>query len=288
MNNKISRKLLVACCLAFITLPAMAQKSKQALFDAFAEFTSKLVKDKQTTQVISNTYSDGYIQEYHFKAPVAIVQKFDETMMSQAQPAYISFMKTAGTSSLKDTGASIAYGENNKESRRISYDRDCNYNLQFFHDTKDKTKRYAYVLAWKKDGDKAAGYVMKIYGKNPQMYTTGIEETKIIEKPTNSQEFMQSFSNLRSLYVDQNDKLGKDLVYVRVYGQKSSDKLPLLTGIVNKITALCNNYGNVLKTADYKLVRDTLKEMQQQANDKYVGKLLGVCYENLGNINPLP
>ncbi len=281
MNNRIIGKLFVACCLALITLPATAQKSKNALSDAFAEFTGKLIKDRQVTQVTNNIYSDGYIQEYHFEAPVATVQKFDKAMTAKAQNAYISFMKTAGTSSPGNTSRNIAYGEDNKESRIVNYDRDSNYNLLFLQDTKDKTKRYAYVLAWKKDNGKVSGYAIKVYGRDPRQNTAAITETKIIDKPSNSQEFMQSFGNLRSLFIKQNEYLALELQYNRSFGRKTSNKLPLLTGIANKISALCNDYGNLLKSPSKELVKQTLKELQEQSKDKYVGSLLGICYENL-------
>lgn len=284
MNSNISKKLFVACCLALITLPAMAQKAKNALWDAFDEFTSKLVSSRQTTMVVNESYGDGYTQVYHFKTPVANVQKFDETMTDNIQLSYSSYIKAEGMDAQGSREFNISYGENNKESFKLSYERSGNYNIQLVRDPKDKTKRYAYALAWKKDGDKATGFVVKIYGKDPRVPNTAVE----VEKPTNSQEFMQSFSNLRTLFVKQNDEMRRDLDFGRAFQRTTSDKLPLLTGVANKIAMLCGNYGNLLNSADYQLVRQTLQELQKSSADKYVGNLLGACFETLGYVKPKP
>ncbi len=288
MTTNYFKKLALACCVALFTMPAMAQKTKNAMFDAFEDFTSKLIKDRQTTMVMNNNYGDGYIQEYHFKTVPATVKKFDETMMDNAKDAYSSFMKAEGVDAQGDTSVSIGYGENSKATRQITYKRDNNYNVQFFHDAKNKNKRYAYALVWKKEGEKAVGYALKIYGQDPKAQLSIIEETKLTDKPTNSQQFMQAFSNLRSIYVKQNDEVRRDLQWQRAFDHKTSDKLPLLTAIANKIAILCGNYGNLLNTTDYQLVRQTLKEMQQEASNRYVGKLLGATYENMSNIIPKP
>lgn len=288
MNKSIYRNIAVVCTLALFAMPAMAQKAVQTLSDAFDDFTGKLVKERQITMVVNNNYGDGYYQEFHFKTLLNTVKKFDETMMDNAKQAYNSFMKADGVDALGNAGLNIAYGEKNKDSRKINYERNCNYNVQFFRDSKDKNKRYAYVLVWKKDGDKASGYMLKVYGVNPQSVASATDNTKLAAKPTNSQEFMQEFGNLRSLYVKQNDEVRRELQWRKAFDNKTSDKLPLLTGVANKIAALCSNYGKLLNSADYQLVRQTLKEMQQTASDNYVGSLLGATSENLASINPKP
>ncbi len=284
MNNSIFKKLFVACCLALITLPAMGQKAKNALWDAFDAFTGKVIKERKTTMVVSRNFADGYIQEYRFKTVATDVQKFDETMLDNTQLAYDSYVKAEGVDVQGSSYISLSYGENNKESYQVTYERNGNYNVQLVRDPKDKTKRYAYVLAWKKDGDKVSGIVVKVYGKDPRVPNSPTE----VEKPTSSQEFMQSFSNLRALFVKQNDEMRSDLNFGRAFQRTTSDKLPLLTGVANKIAALCSNYGNLLNSADYQLVRQTLQELQKTSADKYVGNLLGACYDNLGNVKPKP
>lgn len=288
MTTNYFKKLVVVCCVALFAMPAMAQKAKDAMFDAFEKFTSKLVKDRQTTMVTNNNYGDCYMREYHFKTLLAVVKKFDETMMDNTKEAYVSFMKAEGVNVQGESELNIAYGENNKEMRKITYERNSNYNVQFFHDAKNKNKRYAYALVWRKDGEKAVGYVLKVYGPDPKAKLSTVEETKLIDKPTSSQEFMQVFSNLRSIYVKQNDEVRRDLQWKRAFDQKPSDKLPLLTGVASKISILCGSYGKLLNSTDYQLVRKTLKEMQQSASDEYVGDLLGATYVNLSNVTRKP
>lgn len=288
MNKGVFKNLLVACLLLLSSPQAQAQKPTQAMQDAFDRFTEKLVKDRETTLVNSSSYDEGYIREYRFKSQLATVKKFDEAMMDNAALAYSSFMKNEGVDSRESTRVSFSYGENNKKSYDISYDRNYSYNVQLFRDPKDKTKRYAYALAWKKAGDKAEGYVLKIYGQDPQVKTSELDDAKLIGVPKSSAEFVQAFSNLRSLFVKQNDEMKRDLQFGRSFGRTTSDKLPLLTGIANKIAVLCGNYGGLLKSADYQLVRQTLKELQQASCDKYVGNLLDASYASLDSVRPKP
>ncbi len=288
MNKGVLKNLFVACVLALFSSQAQAQKSAQAMQDAFARFTEKLVKDRETTLVINNGYAEGYIREYRFTTLVSNVKKFDETMTDNTSLAYSSFIKAEGVDSQENTSVSLSYGEDNKKSRDINYERNYNYNVQLFRDPKDKTKRYAYVLAWKKTGDKAEGYALNIYGRDPQVKVSDFDDAKLIGTPKSSAEFLQAFSNLRTLFVKQNDEMKRDLQFGRSFGRTTSDKLPLQTAIANKIVVLCASYGSLLSVADYQLVRQTLKELQQASCDKYVGNLLGASYASLDNVRPKP
>ncbi len=288
MNKRVLRNLLVACVLVLSSAQAMAQKPVQSMQDAFARFTEKLVKDRQTTLVNSSSYDEGYIREYHFQTQVATVKKFDETMMDNAASAYSSFMKGEGLEARDRASLSLSYGENNKKSYDISYDRNYSYNVQLLRDPKDKTKRYAYVLVWKKSGDKAEGYALSIYGHDPQVKVSELDDARLIGTPKSSAEFVQAFSNLRTLFVKQNDEMKRDLQFGRNFGRNTSDKLPMLTAVANKMLVLCASYGSLLNNADGQLVRQTLQELQKASGDKYVGDLMRACSSALDIVKSKP
>ena len=288
MNKRVLRNLLVACVLVLSSAQAMAQKPVQSMQDAFARFTEKLVKDRQTTLVNSSSYDEGYIREYHFQTQVATVKKFDETMMENVASAYSSFMKGEGLEARDRASLSLSYGENNKKSYDISYDRNYSYNVQLLRDPKDKTKRYAYVLVWKKSGDKAEGYALSIYGHDPQVKVSELDDARLIGTPKSSAEFVQAFSNLRTLFVKQNDEMKRDLQFGRNFGRNTSDKLPMLTAVANKMLVLCASYGSLLNNADGQLVRQTLQELQKASGDKYVGDLMRACSSALDIVKSKP
>lgn len=282
MNKNILKKLALSCCLALAATQVMAQKSVNQMSEAFNDFTTKLLKNKQVTLVENNQYEDGYIHEYQFDAPVSVLQKFDDTMLECSSASYTSFVKAAGTESATKKEIRLAYDAGNKSSRVFPVEIDNNYNMQLMRDPKNEGMRYAYVLTWTKRGDRAVGHVLQIYGKDPQAPSTNKKDTELNEKPKTALEFMQAFGTLRSIYLKQNDELRRDLEWNgRTWGRKQSDKLPLVTAVANKISSLCTNYIHLLSNAEKQLVQRTLRDMQSSASDKYVGNIFATSADNM-------
>lgn len=282
MNKNILKKLALSCCLALAATQVMAQKSVNQMSEAFNDFTTKLLKNKQVTLVENNQYEDGYIHEYQFDAPVSVLQKFDDTMLECSSASYTSFVKAAGTESATKKEIRLAYDAGNKSSRVFPVEIDNNYNMQLMRDPKNEGMRYAYVLTWAKRGDRAVGHVLQIYGKDPQAPSTNKKDTELNEKPKTALEFMQAFGTLRSIYLKQNDELRRDLEWNgRTWGRKQSDKLPLVTAVANKISSLCTNYIHLLSNAEKQLVQRTLRDMQSSASDKYVGNIFATSADNM-------
>lgn len=282
MNKNILKKLALSCCLALAATQVMAQKSVNQMSEAFNDFTTKLLKNKQVTLVENNQYEGGYIHEYQFDAPVSVLQKFDDTMLECSSASYTSFVKAAGTESATKKEIRLAYDAGNKNSRVFPVEIDNNYNMQLMRDPKNEGMRYAYVLTWAKRGDRAVGHVLQIYGKDPQAPSTNKKDTELNEKPKTALEFMQAFGTLRSIYLKQNDELRRDLEWNgRTWGRKQSDKLPLVTAVANKISSLCTNYIHLLSNAEKQLVQRTLRDMQSSASDKYVGNIFATSADNM-------
>lgn len=282
MNKNILKKLALSCCLVLAATQVMAQKSVNQMSEAFNDFTTKLLKNKQVTLVENNQYEDGYIHEYQFDAPVSVLQKFDDTMLECSSASYTSFVKAAGTESATKKEIRLAYDAGNKSSRVFPVEIDNNYNMQLMRDPKNEGMRYAYVLTWAKRGDRAVGHVLQIYGKDPQAPSTNKKDTELNEKPKTALEFMQAFGTLRSIYLKQNDELRRDLEWNgRTWGRKQSDKLPLVTAVANKISSLCTNYIHLLSNAEKQLVQRTLRDMQSSASDKYVGNIFATSADNM-------
>lgn len=282
MNKNILKKLALSCCLALAATQVMAQKSVNQMSEAFNDFTTKLLKNKQVTLVENNQYEGGYIHEYQFDAPVSVLQKFDGTMLECSSASYTSFVKAAGTESATKKEIRLAYDAGNKSSRVFPVEIDNNYNMQLMRDPKNEGMRYAYVLTWAKRGDRAVGHVLQIYGKDPQAPSTNKKDTELNEKPKTALEFMQAFGTLRSIYLKQNDELRRDLEWNgRTWGRKQSDKLPLVTAVANKISSLCTNYIHLLSNAEKQLVQRTLRDMQSSASDKYVGNIFATSADNM-------
>lgn len=282
MNKNILKKLALSCCLALAATQVMAQKSVNQMSEAFNDFTTKLLKNKQVTLVENNQYEGGYIHEYQFDAPVSVLQKFDDTMLECSSASYTSFVKAAGTKSATKKEIRLAYDAGNKSSRVFPVEIDNNYNMQLMRDPKNEGMRYAYVLTWAKRGDRAVGHVLQIYGKDPQAPSTNKKDTELNEKPKTALEFMQAFGTLRSIYLKQNDELRRDLEWNgRTWGRKQSDKLPLVTAVANKISSLCTNYIHLLSNAEKQLVQRTLRDMQSSASDKYVGNIFATSADNM-------
>lgn len=282
MNKNILKKLALSCCLALAATQVMAQKSVNQMSEAFNDFTTKLLKNKQVTLVENNQYEGGYIHEYQFDAPVSVLQKFDDTMLECSSASYTSFVKAAGTESATKKEIRLAYDAGNKSSRVFPVEIDNNYNMQLMRDPKNEGMRYAYVLTWAKRGDRAVGHVLQIYGKDPQTPSTNKKDTELNEKPKTALEFMQAFGTLRSIYLKQNDELRRDLEWNgRTWGRKQSDKLPLVTAVANKISSLCTNYIHLLSNAEKQLVQRTLRDMQSSASDKYVGNIFATSADNM-------
>ena len=282
MNKNILKKLALSCCLALAATQVMAQKSVNQMSEAFNDFTTKLLKNKQVTLVENNQYEDGYIHEYQFDAPISVLQKFDDTMLECSSASFKSFVKAAGTESATKKEIRLAYDAGNKNSRVFPVEIDNNYNMQLMRDPKSEGMRYAYMLIWAKRGDRAVGHVLQIYGKDPQAPSTNKKDTELNEKPKTALEFMQAFGTLRSIYLKQNDELRRDLEWNgRTWGRKQSDKLPLVTAVANKISSLCTNYIHLLSNAEKQLVQRTLRDMQSSASDKYVGNIFATSADNM-------
>lgn len=282
MNKNILKKLALSCCLALAATQVMAQKSVNQMSEAFNDFTTKLLKNKQVTLVENNQYEDGYIHEYQFDAPISVLQKFDDTMLECSSASFKSFVKAAGTESATKKEIRLAYDAGNKNSRVFPVEIDNNYNMQLMRDPKNEGMRYAYMLIWAKRGDRAVGHVLQIYGKDPQAPSTNKKDTELNEKPKTALEFMQAFGTLRSIYLKQNDELRRDLEWNgRTWGRKQSDKLPLVTAVANKISSLCTNYIHLLSNAEKQLVQRTLRDMQSSASDKYVGNIFATSADNM-------
>ena len=282
MNKNILKKLALSCCLALAATQVMAQKSVNQMSEAFNDFTTKLLKNKQVTLVENNQYEDGYIHEYQFDAPISVLQKFDDTMLECSSASFKSFVKAAGTESATKKEIRLAYDAGNKNSRVFPVEIDNNYNMQLMRDPKSERMRYAYMLIWAKRGDRAVGHVLQIYGKDPQAPSTNKKDTELNEKPKTALEFMQAFGTLRSIYLKQNDELRRDLEWNgRTWGRKQSDKLPLVTAVANKISSLCTNYIHLLSNAEKQLVQRTLRDMQSSASDKYVGNIFATSADNM-------
>ena len=282
MNKNILKKLALSCCLALAATQVMAQKSVNQMSEAFNDFTTKLLKNKQVTLVENNQYEDGYIHEYQFDAPISVLQKFDDTMLGCSSASFKSFVKAAGTESATKKEIRLAYDAGNKNSRVFPVEIDNNYNMQLMRDPKNEGMRSAYMLIWAKRGDRAVGHVLQIYGKDPQAPSTNKKDTELNEKPKTALEFMQAFGTLRSIYLKQNDELRRDLEWNgRTWGRKQSDKLPLVTAVANKISSLCTNYIHLLSNAEKQLVQRTLRDMQSSASDKYVGNIFATSADNM-------
>lgn len=282
MNKNILKKLALSCCLALASTHVMAQKSVDQMSEAFNNFTTKLLKNKQVTLVVNDQYEGGYIHKYQFDAPISVLQKFDNTMLECSSASFQSFVKTAGTESGSKKEIRLAYDVGNKSTYVFPVEVDNNYNMQLMRDPKDESMRYAYMLTWAKRGDRAVGHVVEIYGKDPQVPSTNKKDTELNEKPKTALEFMQAFGTLRSIYLKQNDELRRDLEWNgKTWGRKQSDKLPLVTAVANKISSLCANYIHLLSNPDKLLVQRTLRDMQSSANDKYVGNIFATAADNM-------
>ncbi len=171
---KTSFRFAMLACLMMLSSACHAQKAVHDISQAFDNFVQSLIQDDLVSSSSSRTYNVGYMKAYEFSMPEKkkkIVENFNKAMLAANQLSYISYVKKAGSASSETNR--VGYGNDNAQTYQFGAHKDRNYNVQYFRDPKDSTKRYVYALVWyPAKGDMMMGSVYKFYSLDPQVQQT--------------------------------------------------------------------------------------------------------------------
>lgn len=168
---KTTLKFTLLACLLIMSSACRAQKAVPAISQAFDNFVQNLLQEDVVISSSSNTYNVGNMKMYEFSMPEKkkkIVDAFNKALLANNQLSYISYIKKAGAVSSETNR--VGYGDDNAQTYEFGAHKERNYNIQYFRDAKDSTKRYVYALVWYpvKD-DVIMGSVYKFYTLDPQV-----------------------------------------------------------------------------------------------------------------------
>lgn len=168
---KTTLKFTLLACLLIVSSACRAQKAVPDISQAFDSFVQNLLQEDVVTSSSSNTYNVGYMKAYEFIMPEKkkkIVDAFHKALLANSQLSYSSYIKKAGAVS-NETNR-VGYGADNAQTYEFGAHKDRNYNIQYFRDAKDSTKRYVYALVWYPAKDEMImGSVYKFYSLDPQI-----------------------------------------------------------------------------------------------------------------------
>lgn len=168
---KTTLKFTLLACLLIVSGACRAQKAVPAISQAFDNFVQNLLQEDAVTSSSSSTYNVGNMKMYEFSMPKRkkkIVDAFNKALLANNQHSYSSYIKKAGAVSSETNR--VGYGDDNALTYEFGAHKDRNYNIQYFRDAKNSTKRYVYALVWYpvKD-DVIMGSVFKFYALDPHI-----------------------------------------------------------------------------------------------------------------------
>ena len=312
---KTTFKLAFVACLLVLSSACHAQKPIPNIDQAFDKFVQDLSQDDLVTSSTMNTYNIGMMKGFEFAVPrkkQKMVDTFHKALLSNSRLAYISFTKKAGSASIETNR--VGYGNNNSTTYEFGAHKDRNYNLQYFRDCKDSTKRYVYALVWYPGkNDVVLGSVYKFHSKDPQTYKKPSANTKSFSytqpfsytKPS-VQDLDSLFSRIKNFKFDKSlagsyyfdETPPKDaaefmmqLNTLRAAFKNAGDlysnfgnqvtRRTLQTGIANKIVKLCKGYGKLLNADEKKFCATSLNKMKKDTDDEYLQSLLELTANSL-------
>lgn len=312
---KTTFKLAFVACLMVLSSACHAQKPIPNIDQAFDKFVQDLSQDDLVTSSTMNTYNIGMMKGFEFAVPrkkQKMVDTFHKALLSNSRLAYISFTKKAGSASIETNR--VGYGNNNSTTYEFGAHKDRNYNLQYFRDCKDSTKRYVYALVWYPGkNDVVLGSVYKFHSKDPQTYKKPSANTKSFSytqpfsytKPS-VQDLDSLFSRIKNFKFDKSlagsyyfdETPPKDaaefmmqLNTLRAAFKNAGDlysnfgnqvtRRTLQTGIANKIVKLCKGYGKLLNADEKKFCATSLNKMKKDTDDEYLQSLLELTANSL-------
>ena len=312
---KTTFKLAFVACLLVLSSACHAQKPIPNIDQAFDKFVQDLLQDDLVTSSSMNTYNIGMMKGFEFAVPrkkQKMVDTFHKALLSNSRLAYISFTKKAGSASIETNR--VGYGNNNSTTYEFGAHKDRNYNLQYFRDCKDSTKRYVYALVWYPGkNDVVLGSVYKFHSKDPQTYKKPSANTKSFSytqpfsytKPS-VQDLDSLFSRIKNFKFDKSlagsyyfdETPPKDaaefmmqLNTLRAAFKNAGDlysnfgnqvtRRTLQTGIANKIVKLCKGYGKLLNADEKKFCATSLNKMKKDTDDEYLQSLLELTANSL-------
>ena len=299
---KTTFKLAFVACLMMLSSACHAQEPIPAIDQAFDVFAQDLLKGDFVTSSSMNTYNIGMMKGFEFAIPERkqkMVDTFQKALLSNSRLAYISFTKKAGSLSLETNR--VGYGKDNSMTYEFGTHKDCNYNLQYFRDSKDSTMRYVYALVWYQGMDRSVkGSVYKFYSKDPQTYKKplsykmnavqgldslvslgNIRYNKNLVRsydlemtpPKDAAEFIMQLNTLRAAFKNARDQYP--------YFGNQVTRRTLQTGIANKIVKLCKGYGKLLNADEKKFCASSLNKMKKDTDDDYLQSLLELTANSL-------
>lgn len=295
--------IIAAAALAF-PLGAAAQENIERALDAFKRAKGVYIPISKT----QNGNDQG--KECTFECYEFDVKK-DNSQWKQllkafdvdAEEAYSVYDKKKGKTDR--ARAIVGYGPDPANtSVRVSFGAytDRNYRVMMFRDPDDMYWRTCYALVWFDNADNSKNYhglAYKIYSRDPQRSSEeqeektvtmlsdgsmmqydkatgkttivqGVDKDTYYDRITSSIDFLSRFNNLRTLFIKYNTPNKTDV-----------DNLSVLTGIVNKIMALCKKNGKMLNSDERRVVTDMLGKMQQDCEDIGLSSMLGLAAKYL-------